>query len=72
MVERYGVEHPGQNKDIAKKIAKTHKDMCEDLRQEQIKKAKQTCKERYGSENYRNTEKSIETCLERYGVEYVV
>ena len=35
-----------------------------------IKKSKQTCLERYGDENYRNTEKSKQTCLERYGVEY--
>lgn len=34
-----------------------------------IKKAKETKKERYGNENYNNREKSKQTCLEIYGVE---
>lgn len=32
-------------------------------------KAKATCRERYGDENFNNREKSKETCLEKYGVE---
>ena len=34
-----------------------------------ITKAKQTCLEKYGVENYNNREKANRTCLEKYGVE---
>lgn len=34
------------------------------------KRAKQTCLEKYGNPNYRNTEKNRQTCLEKYGVEH--
>jgi hypothetical protein len=36
------------------------------------KKAKQTCLEKYGNPNYRNTEKFKQTCLEKYGVEHAM
>lgn len=34
------------------------------------KKSEQTCLEKYGNKNYRNSEKNKKTCLEKYGVEY--
>ena len=33
-------------------------------------KSEQTCLEKYGDKNYRNSEKNKQTCLEKYGVEH--
>ena len=64
-----GVTHNWKSKEVQE----TCKNTCINLygedyaRQNQIK-AKETCLERYGNENYRNIEKIKQTCLERYGV----
>lgn len=57
---------------IRDKLYKSHCNNKECYQQLNIIHGKETCKKRYGNENYRNTEKTKLTCLEKYGVEYVV
>lgn len=74
-IERYGVEHTLQSKDVINKVKKTNIERygTENVFQsDKIKeKSKQTCLKRYGVEFYNKTdefkEKTKKTCLERYG-----
>ena len=76
-LEKYGVEHIGQAKEVKDKIKKkTNKNREERLTKQKIDKKnyKDVCLERYGVEYYQQSEefkqKSRQTCLEKYGVEH--
>lgn len=66
--ERYGVDNPQQRREIRDKTAITNLKKyggtgfaCQDL----LDKAKETCKSRYGNENYRNSE-MIKSSLKKF------
>jgi len=77
-LERYGVEHYFQNKDIIEKRKQTCLDKygvkCSLQYKEIIDKRKRTNLEKYGVENpnqcFTIMEKRKKTCLDKYGVEY--
>ena len=77
-LERFGVEHVSQSKEIKEKVKKT----CLEkygveyaLQSKEVKdKGKQTCLEKYGVEyslqSQEVKDKGKKTCIEKYGVEY--
>lgn len=64
-----GVKHNWSSKEVQNKCKQTRIELYgEDYEIKNRQKAKQTCLERYGDENYRNIEKAKHTFLEKYGV----
>jgi hypothetical protein len=72
-MQRYGVEHPLMNKEIANKSKETMKNSY-DFKFTRLERAKQTNREKYGFDWYTETEifknKSKETLLEKYDVSH--
>lgn len=86
MLERYGVDNPMQipevreialqkltSPEMKQKRAEALRNRTGEQKQEQVRKAQQTCLERYG-ENYSTLfrQKSRDTLVEKYGVPYSV
>jgi hypothetical protein len=78
-LEKYGVEHVSQSKEIMKKAKETMKERYgveHALQNKEIySKAKETFKEKYGTEHPMKSDavkkKAVETTVERYGVDNV-
>ena len=72
--KKYGVEHPSQIKDFAKKVKQTKKENYGDENYNNRDSAKKTCKEKYGTEHHLQNEeilnKQFKTNKEKYGVKY--
>ena len=69
MIEKYGVENPGQLKNHFEKCQETmkkHYGSLENAYKESQEKLKKTKKEKYGNENFNNREKAEKTFKEKY------